>query len=192
LLKWTGVVWLVEGVTRSLRRLTGETESPEAISQPRRVITQLMREGLGHGVISPYQSNMIDRALELGQLTVQEVMRPWRSAAAVRTTDTAEAVWALADRVPYSRFPLMDPAGQPIGLVEVNTVLQHDPRTCPPLQMLARPVAKVPRYLSLPEALQTLQRTGSSMAVVLDHRRPVGLVTVKDLIEPLVGELGAL
>ena len=187
-----GVIPLVEGLTKLLRRLTGQTESVEAITQPRRMITMLMREGVGHGVISAYQSNMIDRALELGRLTVQEAMRPWKSVTAVRTGQGAEAVWALADRVPFSRFPLLDAGGQPVGLLEVNQVLHHDPKLCPPLESLARPIAKLPKYISLPEALATLRTTGSSMGVVLDHRRPIGLVTIKDLIEPLVGELEAL
>ena len=187
-----GIIPLVEALTRLLRHITGQTESPEAITHPRRVITTLMREGLGHGVISHYQSNMIDRAMELGHLTVVEVMQPWKSVASVRTNQGPDAVWSLADRTPYSRLPLLDPTGQPTGLIEVNQVLTHDPKTCPPLESLARPVAKLPRYASLPEALQTLQQTGSSMGIVLDHRRPIGLVTIKDLIEPLVGELEAL
>lgn len=189
LLTITGIVPLVQGLTILLRKATGSKEDPEAIAHPRRVVSQLMRESMGHGVISPYQSNMIDRALEFGDLTVADVMQPWKSATTVRTTQDAEAVWSLADRIPYSRVPLLDPTGAPVGLIEVAQVLAHDPATCPPLETLARPIARLLQRMKLPDALDKLQRKGCAMGVVMEGHRPIGLVTVKDLVEPIVGEL---
>lgn len=189
LLMLLGIVPLVSGITRMLRRMTGQPNEPEAITHPRRVITQLMREGLGHGVISEYQSSMIDRTLELGHTTVGDVMRPWKQVSAVKASQEAEAVWIIADRVPYSRLPLLDASGRPVGLIEVAEVLRHDPKNCPPLAEFTRPLVELPPALSLRQALQTLQSGGGSMGVVSDRGKPLGLVTLKDLIEPIIGEL---
>lgn len=190
LLIYSGALPLIDLVSHGLQRIVHGAEMPLGVLHPRRVVTQLMRESAGHGVISLYQSDMVDRVLQLEQLRVRDVMVPWSEVVAARVSQPPEAIWALADRFPYARLPLLDGQGQPVGILELFDVLRHDPQTCPPLQQLAQPIVRLAPSVSCRTGLVTLQRRYSSMGIVYENRhRPVGLVTLKDLVEPIVGEL---
>ncbi|QNN23442.1 DUF21 domain-containing protein [Planctomycetales bacterium ZRK34] len=191
LLTWIGLLPLIDGVGWLVQRImSGSKSTTLRIMHPRRTVTELIKEGIGHGVISPYQSAMIDRVLELQRMTVRDVIQPWAKATLIRTTQPAEAVWAIADRVPYTRAPLVGPDGQPIGILDLYEVLRHDPATCPPLKELADPLVHLLPDMPLAEALRTCQQQRASMAVILDAAgKPLGLVTTKELVEPIIGEI---
>ena len=188
LLTVTGIVPLIDRISRAFEPAEGE-DLPMHMMHPRRLVTALIREGVGQGVISAYQSDMVDRVLELGQLRVRDVMIPWARAVAARADGPPEAIWKLADRAPHERVPLLESDGRAMGFIEVDQVLEYDPDRCPPLRELAQPLTEVAAGASCRAALLQLQRGRQAMAVVLDGDRPIGLVTTKELVEPIVGEL---
>ncbi len=155
----------------------------------RRDISQLFKEGIEKGLISDYQSDIIDRVLHPTQRTVKDVMVDWKDVQTMHLGQPPEAVWALADRVPWSRFPLLNHEDTPIGLLNVYTVLVHDPDSCPALDQLMLPLPHLPINQSLRDALITLQKEYSAMGLVIDNDKPVGIITHKDLVEPITGEL---
>ena len=188
LLTVTGIVPLIDRISRAFEP-GDDQELPMHMLHPRRLVTALIREGVGLGVISPYQSDMVDRVLELSHLPVREVMIPWAKAVATRADAPPEAVWTLADRTAHERVPLLDSAGRPIGRIEIERVLSYEPDKCPPLTQLAEPLAQLDPDMSCRAALLHLQQQRLTMAVVLEKDRPIGLVTTKELVEPIVGEL---
>ncbi len=76
----TLVVPALELFGRLVSRLTGAGMSEEYRSGRERV-GALLHEGVRAGVLSESQSGLIDRAMELSETTVGEVMRPWREGA---------------------------------------------------------------------------------------------------------------
>lgn len=191
LLTWTGLLPLINRIDRLLHRMLRDPEPEGDMSQPRRQMTQLVREGVGHGVITAYQSEMIDRVLQINQLTVRDVMRPWSKVIHVDIQQPPESIWLLADRMPYTRLPLLSREGKPIGLLNVNQVLRYHPAQCPSFVTMAGPLASVNPQMSLQNALRQLQKEGTSMAVVIERDKPIGIVTAKDLVEPIIGEIWA-
>jgi CBS domain containing-hemolysin-like protein len=191
LLTWIGLLPLIDSVGWGVQRfLHGSRSTTLRVMHPRRTVTELIKEGVGHGVISQYQSAMIDRVLELQRMTVRDVLKPWSQATLIRTTQPAEAVWAIADRVSYTRAPLVAPDGTPVGILDLYDVLRHDPATCPPLTDLADPLVSLSPDMPLAEALRTCQQQRASMAVIFDAAgKPLGLVTTKELVEPIIGEI---
>jgi len=185
-----GMLPMIDGISYLVHRVTHGPRATLRITHPRRIVTELMREGVGHGVISQYQSAMIDRVLELQRVRVGDVMKPWSKATTVRITQPPEAVWALADRVSYTRAPLIDASGKPVGLIDLYDVLRHDPADCPPLTDLAQPLVELPPNIPLSDALRRCQHQRASMALIVDEKkRPLGLVTTKELVEPIIGEI---
>ncbi len=191
LLTWCGVLPMIGWVSATLRRLLGAGEIQSAMLHPRRIMSHLLREGAGHGVISSSQSDIIERALRVNRQTVQEVMVPWRQAVVARTSQPLEALWALAGRVTFSRVPLVDAAGQPVGVLELFDILRRDPATLGSVEQSAHPMIELPPTTRLPEALRRLQAYRQSMALIrTPGGEPMGLVTIKNLVEPIVGQLG--
>ncbi len=157
---------------------------------PRRAVTQLIKEGLGYGLLSPYQSDMIDRVLHPTETQVRDAMIPWAEVHVVRVDQPPEAVWAMANRLPHTRFPVLDRTEHVIGVLDVFDVLLRDPDDCPPLKELVRPLPHLDPAMTLQAALVELRSARSPMGLVVDDRgRPAGIVTAKDLVEPITGEL---
>lgn len=190
LVTWCGLLPLLDGLNFLLARVSGLRNRATLQPHPRRIVTQLMKEGLGQGLISPYQSDMIDRVLNPNQTRIADALVPWSMVQKIPQSATPQMVWTLANRQPYSRYPVIDNRGKPVGVLNVFDVLLHEPATCPPIASLLRPVPRVRPEQSPSEGLQKLRAAQSAMGFVENASGAVlGIVTVKDLVEPITGEL---
>ncbi len=185
----TGMLPLVDAVSKALATALQNPEEGVHARHPRRVVTQLMKEGVGHGVLSAYQSNMIERVVHFHDTQVERVMVPWADVWKLRERQPPESVWMLAAREPYSRLPLVNDQDKPVGVVHVFDVLSRRPETCPPLTELAQPLPQVPPDMKVRDALLHLRQHRSSIGAVMADGRPIGIVTLKDLVEPTIGEV---
>lgn len=156
----------------------------------RQRISHLIREGVGAGVLSPSQAVLTDRALTLRTQRIDQVMVPWRTVVALPLDASGPSRASLVRRHAFTRFPVVDRAGRVrgvfawsdlvVGPTAETSDLMHEPLTFPPDT----------RVLT---ALGAMREQRQPMAVVEDPStgRPLGLVTLKDLVEPLTGELAA-
>lgn len=202
LFTFTGLVPVVRlfsaGVLRLMKQPGGDAAFP-----PRKRVEMLVREGVGHGILSDEQSAIVDRVLRLGGRTVRQEMVPWSEVLAVRVDDPPSRLWELADRSSRSRFPVVDglggsgasgasgDSGGVVGMIDVFDALLHGPSDCPPIRALMSEAHTLPIETPLRQALHLFQDKGLAIAVVTDHGRPVGVVTVKDLVEPITGNLNS-
>ena len=155
---------------------------------PRRHVITLVKEGLGRGLLSDEQTALVERAMALADRTVTDEMTPWSQVITIDAEATPQAIWDLAEHSAHTRFPVVDRDHHVVGVVGVNTVLQHDPGTCPPLADLMTTAPQLAPDVPLRTALRQVQR-GAPMAIVTAGAGPLGIVTVKDLIEPVTGKL---
>jgi CBS domain containing-hemolysin-like protein len=196
-LKWNqrlvvgcGLLPLIDVTNALLSRRFGHGRRAQLRVHPRRVVTQLMKEGVGEGLISPYQSDMIDRVLHPTESTVFDAMVPWSAVQTIGAYVPPEAVWAAANRTAHARLPMIDRHGRPTGVLQVFDVLLHEPQHCPPIATLARPAPRLTPRQTLADGLAALRTAGSAMGIVQDDSgRPMGIVTAKDLVEPITGDL---
>ncbi len=185
-----GLLPLIDLISRLITWLFGSKVKARLTLHPRRVMARLVQEGVGHGLLSPYQSDMIDRVLHPTQTIVADAMVGWDQVQTLRVGQPIEAVWAVANRSPYSRFPVLDRDGKVTGVLNVFDVLMPDPQYCPPIERLQRTAPRVPATMGLRQAMLRLRQARSALAIVVDAKdQPVGIVTVKDLVEPITGEL---
>lgn len=188
-LTWTGVLPLVQGLARLVTRLLPPAEGPEA--NPRERIAALLKEGAQHGVISESQATLLDRALALRETTVEDELVPWARTQTIPLSATREQVAALLATCPFSRLPVVDSRGQIVGVVEQLSLSLEPDR---PIAQLMTPPLSIEPSLPVAFALRRLSDAGARLAVVLAPGaagRPLGIVTAKDLVEPLTGELKA-
>ena len=85
----------------------------------------------------------------------------------------------------------MDDGGQVAGVLDIGDVLIYERDQCPPVKTLMTSFATIEAATPLREGLAKLQRESVSLAIVGTQDRPVGLVTLKDLVEPITGELAS-
>ena len=188
LFTWTGLVPLIGGITRVLMsRMSSDGNAGPF--HPRRQVEVLVKESVGYGLLSDDQSAMVARVLDLGNRRVRDEMTRWAQVQTVNIQDDADALWDLANRTSRTRFPVLE-EGRVVGILNIMDVLRCGREHCPSVREVMQPIVQLPASMPLRRGLTELQRRKAALAVVMDaQNEPVGLVTVKDLVEPVTGEL---
>lgn len=186
LLTLAGLVPLLTVVSDIVRRLV--RAAPEDAGSPRARVTRFIRESHASGSLTEAQLDLADRALAMRRRTVGTEMTPWRQVAVVPRSQASADARAIARSTVRSRLPVME-GGRVVGLVGVQDLLLGGGSTADTLD------PEVPRFApSTPAftALESLRRSRRPMGIVEDRGgRPLGVVTLKDLVEPLLGDLRA-
>ena len=191
LFTWTGLVPLIGAFSHGVMVALGQGDKIQPF-HPRRQVQALVKEGVGYGLLSDDQSAMVERVLGLGNVHVGDEMVQWDQVITIASDAPPEKIWELADRTSHSRFPVVNAEGDTVGVINVMRALPYGKENCPPIQKLMRPVTTLAQTLPIRRGLSELQHKRAAIAVVVDERsKPVGIVTVKDLVETITGELAS-
>lgn len=136
------------------------------------------------------EAEMIDKIFDLGETAVREVMVPLVDVAALpETASPADAVRLIRERG-FSRIPVFtDRAFNIVGVVTTMDLLRLGGEA-PDLRSLMRPATYVPETKRIDDLLREMQKNRVQLAVVVDeYGGAVGIVTVEDIIEEVVGEI---
>jgi len=138
--------------------------------------------------------NLILNALDLRDRIAREIMRPRGEIAFFSTDDTIADCVALAEKTRYSRFPLCENGDmdKTRGVIHIKDLyLQRDrSKSAAELLSAARKLIYVPETASVEKVLQLFQERKTHFAVVVDeYGGTVGIVTLENVLESLVGQI---
>ncbi len=138
--------------------------------------------------------NLLLNALDLRDRTVREVMRPRGEIASFSTDDTIADCVALAEKTRYSRFPLCENGDldKTRGVIHIKDLYLQRDRTKSALDLLfaARKLIYVPETARVEKLLQLFLERKTHFAIVVDEfGGTVGIVTLENVIETLVGQI---
>lgn len=186
----TGLVWLFHAIPAWLSRAIdpqGGARPDDAL--PRARMRAMLHEGAARGGLSAFQRDTIERIMHASQVPVGRVMVPTSRAALVPIDISRDDFLRIARMAHFSRLPVYRGASTNIvGVVSVYDVLT-DESARPPIEH-AREALFLNVTDTVPIALVRLQQSRQFMAIIRDRRgQTVGLLTMKDLAEEIVGEL---
>ena len=153
-----------------------------------------LRLMLGSAKSSPDQRDLVLNALDLRHRTAREVMRPRHEITAFDSSTPVAECLALAEKTRYSRFPLCADGDldKTLGIVHIKDLyaLRDKARTAADLLPVARPLIYVPETAKLDKLLRRFLDRKSHFAVVVDEfGGTVGVITLENTIEALVGQI---
>lgn len=187
-------VTLVLGFLQSVAALTKEhsEEQPETQAE---AVDALIEAGAEEGILDESNRDLIQSVVEFGEKTVREAMKPRPEIVAVPINTTVEQFVDLLRQKPFSRVPVFDGTIHNIkGIVYAQDVLQvsdHEARTRTVASLMRKDVYFVPESKLGSDLLREMQKSNIRMAIVVDEYGGVaGLVTIEDLVEEIVGEIG--
>ena len=133
--------------------------------------------------------------VEFSGKTVREAMKPRPEMVAVPSDSTVEQVVELLRVKPFSRIPVYEGSIHNIkGILHTQDVLQvpdSEAHTRTVTSVMRRDVHFVPESKLVSDLLREMQKSNIRMAIVVDEYGGVaGLVTIEDLVEEIVGEIG--
>jgi CBS domain containing-hemolysin-like protein len=155
-------------------------------------VEALVDESHAEGLLEESEYERLSGALDFTSRTVSEVLLPRDALQTVTATARTTEVEAICAETGFSRFPVVAEDGRLIGYLHIKDVLEPDPhgraQVIEPTWI--RPFADVHETDTLVQTLQTLQSEGAHMARVVDDQGQVlGVATLEDVIEELVGEI---
>ena len=186
---WIGLVPLVSVSTKTLMYMIDSGESGQKYD-PRNHVEALMRESVGYGLLSDDQSQMAGRVLAMAEMHVEQEMIGWSEVVKVSVKDNPSILWQLAKRRRGSRYPVVNENQTVVGMIEVNDALVYEKENVPTIQELMDKPFQLRGNMPIQKGLKIMQQHHAYMGIVTGKKgEPIGIVTVKDLIEPLTGDL---
>ncbi|GHJ38945.1 hemolysin family protein [Streptomyces sp. TS71-3] len=153
-------------------------------------LNRLVADSGEAGLLGPEEQERLGDALELGTRPVTDVLLDRASLVTVDPSVTPGQVVALTARTGYSRFPVSADGGAFMGYLHVKDVLEVEESDRAVPQQVWRPMVTLNAELPLDDALTVMRRAATHLAQVADASgRLVGLVTLEDVLELLVGEV---
>jgi CBS domain containing-hemolysin-like protein len=183
---WLPTKALTEIAYLLLPRRPSESVSEEDI----RSMTDVSHE---EGMIETSERKMIHSIFRFGDTLVGEVLTPRPDIMAISARFSLDEALEAFVQSGFSRLPVHEGRlDDTIGAVHVKDVLRASRLPSPPatVRELIQPIRFVPETRRVAELLEDMQRDRFHLALVVDeHGAVIGLVTLEDLLEEIVGEI---
>lgn len=183
------ILYIFQVVTAGINRLTGGSSNIETYVT-REEIETIVISGEVSGALDTDESAMIRGVLDLEATSVRNIMVPRTAMVTTSVDATPEEVVETCWREHVSRVPLYGENRDDIrGFVDVRDVLRAT-ADGKPLTDVMTEATFVPGIKPIDELLTEMQLEGHRMAMVVDeYGTVVGLVTLEDIVEEVVGEI---
>jgi len=176
--------------TDALLRLLGFTPEKEvAVSEEE--VRVMMQEGVRAGAFNKVESQIVHSALELDQLPVREIMTPRPKVIWLNQEDSHDQVWHKIVVSGHSHFPVYQgDRDHTVGFVSVKAIYANLAAGAGvKLKDLTIAPLIVPGTQTVLQLVETFKQSGKHLALVTDEFGSlVGLVTLNDVMEAVVGE----
>lgn len=174
---------LVEPMTRLL---TGGRRADEDVSVEE--LEELLHMSEKRRVIDADENAMLSGVIRMDELHVRDVMVHRVDVVAFNLQDDPEQLRAMMREKRFPKLPVCDgDLDHVVGVIYGRDLFLQPDKS---IRELVKPVRYVPEQITLTQLLQHFRRTGTQLAMVIDeYGGIVGLVTIEDVAEPIVGEL---
>ncbi|MGE4362274.1 MAG: hemolysin family protein, partial [Mycolicibacterium sp.] len=191
---FTPLIRLTNGTANwILRRLGIEPAEELRSARSPQELVSLVRSSAERGSLDPVTALLVDRSLQFGDRSAEELMTPRSKIDTLEADDTVADLSDAATRTGHSRFPVIrGDLDETVGMVHVKQVfaVPADARATTRLATLVQPVTKVPSTLDGDAVMSEVRANGLQTALVVDeYGGTAGMVTVEDLIEEIVGDV---
>ena len=173
---------------RLLESLSGEPQDLEELSE---VLTDARERGL----IDTDVFAMLEGVLQVSEIQVRDVMVPRSQMVVIQRDEPPERILPVVVESGHSRFPVVgEDRDEVVGILLAKDLLryfaeggkgQFDIREC------VRPAVFIPESKRLNVLLKEFRVSHNHMAIVVDEYGGVsGLLTIEDVLEQIVGDIG--
>ena len=180
--------WATDAIVAPFGRRTQNT--PPVTEED---IKGLLAQGASAGVFEADETRIASRVFNLDDYTVERIMTPRADMVVIDIEADASDIEALLKQSHYTLYPVVKgDVANVIGVIDSGDLLAHFLKSgrLMPERVRKDPVF-VPETVSVLDLLSLFKRTRVSMAFVVDeHGEVLGLVTLKDVLEAIVGDLG--
>ena len=178
----TPVIYLGSVIAKSLLGL----KRPQEIFVAREDLKYVTNEIERLGMLSSIERQMIHNVVDFRTVKVRDVMVPISNVITVRPETTVEQLIDLSRRSRFNRYPVIDPLGKIVGMVNVFDLIVDQPLISTVRNYIRRIMTVRPEEQASIVLSRLRAAPGSLAAVVDEQGNTIGIVSVEDLLNPLV------
>jgi CBS domain containing-hemolysin-like protein len=143
------------------------------------------------GGINIREEQMIRQVIDFDELKVSGIYTPRVDVEAVSTGSTLEEIDRKFIETGFSRLPVFqDSIDNILGIIILKDFYHEVMKGLKTPAQIVKPVVFVPKTIKVARLLKTMQGKKTHMAVVVDeHGGTLGIVTIEDIVEELVGDI---
>jgi len=186
--------WVLNRASNAIIRLFGV--DPQSIDEHHNAddLKALIADSHSGGDLEESEAGMLDGVFHLHEQEAREVMTPIPAVVTVDSSDTVEDALRRCVASGHTRLVVIedDNPDRVRGIVHNNSLVRLYMSAGPDasIEPAVRDAPIIPETKALDDLLAELQRQRSSIAVVVDeYGRTVGIATVEDILEEVVGEI---
>ena len=186
------LIWVVVGLANLIMMLLPKERTVRDEDEAQQELQSLIETAEDENVLDEEQSELVQNALEFGDIRVSEVMTARVDIEAIDIEDSFDEIMEIVEESTYSRLPVYeDSIDNVIGILYLNKFYR---RLTVQESVEIRSVLSNPVYVykttKLPVALKALRNAKQHLAIVTDeYGGTLGIVTMEDILEQLVGEI---
>jgi len=187
--------WALNTASRAILRWLGVRESSYLDILTNEEIRGLVDVSAEHGQMAESQAEIIHNIFRFDERTVERVMIPRIECQALHLDWTPEENIRVIEDTQHSRFPVLDVGGTALAGVLImkdiiDALLKGEQEPWRDLRRFVREPMVVPETLKISSLFEKMRSQRSHMSLVIDEYGGfVGLVTMEDLLEEIVGEI---
>ncbi len=184
-LKWTGILWILTLTTK----LIGKSAHIHTMS--REEFIAIANTAEEEGVFEGNETTVIKNLMIFKSVEAKDIMTPFSVVITEDETTTIEDFYEENKHLKHSRIPIYkDRSNNITGFILKDDVLEEmiDQKGPEPLSSLKREVLTTSSNTPIPELFEILIQKRTHITIVSDeYGNPIGIVTMEDIIETLLG-----
>lgn len=183
---------VLNGFANFILRLIGIQPVPHSEIHSEEELKLIIAESAEGGAIQPSERELIQNVFDFDDRTVRQILKPRNQIVGVGLNQSVEEAARLAVEEGYSRFPVYEEnIDQIVGFVHTKDLLRlmvdNEKKS---LADIMRPVVYLPSGKKIAQVLRLFQKDRVQLAIVVNEfGGTIGMLTLEDIIEELVGEI---
>ena len=157
-------------------------------------LEDLIETSADEGFLDSEERSLLRRSIRFADKTAADALVPRMSIKALQQSEVASALVELAALSGHSRFPVYGvDLDDIVGVVHVKSLYtqRSDWRISTTISELMHEVLAIPETRGLQNVLSDMRSARNQLAVVVDeHGSTAGIITLEDIVEEIVGEIG--
>lgn len=184
------VVWLLAKSTGAVMKLSGIKEDEES-KVTEEEVKAVMRESLDDGEIDEVEHDIVERVFNLGDRNVSSIMTHRKEVVFLDIDEGVEQLRMKVRENVFNTYPVI--SGEPdniVGVVHLKDIFGSVDSEGFTLKDILKEVFYLPKEMSVYDALEKFKSGRMKSAIVTDeYGGVIGIVTLKDILEALVGAM---
>jgi len=185
-------IWMLNGLANLVLKIFGVKPVTEQEIHSEDELKLIIAESEEGGAIEPNERELIQNVFDFDDRIVRQVMVPRVKISGLRSTLTMQETMEVVLREGYSRFPVFENSlDEIIGIVHAKDIIAaYVQKADKSLKEIMRPSHFIPESKPIDVLLREFQRRKTQMAIVVsEFGGTIGIVTLEDILEELVGEI---